>query len=235
MKKLFVLIILVISFSESYCLQLQQAFMTKLTAHSFAIHTIKYDFPACQLSINTIESNNRYYDEECRLNLFTISPIGTSRHDWSEFGNYDISLAYERVSASGNIGFKIPIYYSINNQDFFINPVFKIYGSKRRQCKYAWGPQFVFGLHNIKTNIASSIPSNKDSTTLKGKQFGIMFNNSLNVSIGSRFYMGAELGIGAILLDSLYSKSAAIPAAVIFPIFLFQPSLIAGVSIGIWF
>jgi hypothetical protein len=175
-------------------------------------------------------------ESEFASNIVSIYPISYAKHDWDTSWNHDIGISYEWISGNGKFGFKLPLYYSTNTQGIYIDPVLKLYARGQGVCTYAVGPQFVLGSQTIITgenynSATHSIEYEKARRT----QFGLMFNNSLNITISHRFYIGAEFAFGAIIYN--YPKLEPNVIGIIFfgPAFLVNPSLSAGISTGIRF
>jgi hypothetical protein len=155
---------------------------------------------------------------ECAWN--DVQTIALAPFQFSENG-VGVGLSYERaLDPDGIISVYVPAIATWNlaryndyyggtygghtNSMFYLMPGIKFYPTGMGRVKYAVGPSVVVGAgQKVMDNIYDPIYG-YPSTTLQNRMiFGMMLNNSLNVSATPHLYIGAELGMGFTYIDRI--------------------------------
>ncbi len=176
----------------------------------------------------TVRSSDENGNEINDPNLNSVSPhccagkiagsnvVGFSPFHFSENG-IGLSLSWEKLlDKDGILSFQLPFSatFNMNNSDalgrqtnedpmFYVYPGIKIYPkSAFGKVKYAIGPSLVLGAgQKTQTNYGNYPYSNYTEETVSKTVFGILVNNSLNITPSPKTYIGIEFGLGFTYLN----------------------------------
>ena len=178
-------------------------------------------------------SSGFYEDEDFPKNILSITPFSYVLRTWTDSNNIEFGFQYERILGN-KVSVFLPLSMGLQHKSFFVNPGVKFYPGGQGVFRYAFGMQFVAGSEKY---MIEHLDSNYNSvfTPTKVFQMGFMINNSLNVTISRRFYIGADLGLGLILYNSPKKEIDGLGFFILGPIMLVDPCLMGGIHTGIRF
>lgn len=184
-------------------------------------------------------SNNYPEDYELGKHIISIRPIGILKRDWRDRLDTAFAISYEQILGNGKLAIRIPVEIGLHSKSYFISPTLKLYSGRQGTVRYAIGPQLTLGsgLHNLWVDDPKL---GYTDIQVRRTQIGLMLNQSVNITIAHSFYIGLDLGLGAMVYNSVKNDSDAAGLAVLIfgPIGFIgfiSPSMQGGLSIGFRF
>ncbi len=226
-----------LTLSSISVLAFSQTFSGSLTGQKYTYSVLKSvtstlhdeEYP----TIGSFNSGGYYDDEDFPKNILSITPFSYVLRTWTDSNNIEFGFQYERILGN-KVSVFLPLSMGLQHKSFFVNPGVKFYPGGQGVFRYAFGMQFVAGSEKY---MIEHLDSNYNSvfTPTKVFQMGFMINNSLNVTISRRFYIGADLGLGLILYNSPKKEIDGLGFFILGPIMLVDPCLMGGIHTGIRF
>ncbi|MBK7761805.1 MAG: hypothetical protein IPI46_00340 [Bacteroidetes bacterium] len=180
--------------------------------------------------------NNYPEDDEMGQNIIGIRLMGILVRDWRDRVDTAVAISYERILGSGRFSIRTPLEIGLHSKSFFISPTLKMYAGRQGVVRYAIGPQLTLGagMHN---HWIEDPKLGYVAKQVRRTQVGLMLNQSVNITIAKQFYVGVDLGLGAMVYNSIKNDNdAAVLGVILFgPIgFLgfVSPSVQGGLSLG---
>lgn len=127
-------------------------------------------------------------------NIIAFNPVHLIASDFVGVG-----FSYERI-VNNYLGLKVPVMLAINNNYYNVGLEAKLYPTKNNgPVRYAIAPTIMMGIGNSQTTNWQYNPSGvyvQVTTTTPASHFGFLLNQTLNVTISHKFYIGLDGGLG---------------------------------------